>query len=120
MTCDFLNYGCNGGTTVSALIHLINQGVSLEVCQKMKFKNVDLICEKKCQNSRINYHTYKIDKLSLKRISNIKEIKDNVFENGPIYAELIVNEDLFHYKRGIYSNVINNFIGYHAVRVIIS
>lgn len=117
LTCDFLNYGCKGGTTISGLIHLINHGVALEVCQNIKFKNVDLICEKKCQNSRINYQTFKIDKGSLKRLTGIKQIKDDIFENGPLYAEMIIYEDFFHYKRGIYSNVINNPIGYHAVRV---
>ena len=104
---------------MSSLIHLANKGTTLDICQKIKFNSISYNCQKNCQKENIKYQSFKINKNSIRRIIDIKEIKDDSFENGPIYAEMKVYEDLFHYKRGVYHNVSTNFIGYHAVRVFI-
>jgi len=125
LACNKLNYGCNGGRVEAALYHLVQSGITTEICQRInvhKFsdnENHNIDCKANCDFDFITKHMFYIDRKAIKLIDSFQEARESLFNDGPLYAEMRVFEDFFHYNGGVYNNIVGMFIGYHAVRVIL-
>lgn len=49
---------------------------------------------------------------------NADEIRQEIFENGPVEGAFTVYEDLLSYKSGVYQHVHGKALGGHAIRIL--
>lgn len=78
----------------------------------------------KCQNTcEEGYSTpYQKDKHFGKKsysiTKNPDDIRQEIFENGPVEGAFTVYEDLLSYKSGVYQHVHGKVLGGHAIRIL--
>jgi len=51
-------------------------------------------------------------------VLGIEAIKQAIFKHGPVTAEMIVYEDLYYYKTGIYEHVTGEKVTPHAISIV--
>ncbi|KAF6217105.1 hypothetical protein GE061_001458 [Apolygus lucorum] len=92
-------------------------------CDQVRIPNGGLgpACQEKCTNA--DYKTsFANDKHKVKSVNlydSVESAQEDIMENGPIQAAFSVYPDFFHYKSGVYRNVIPfPRLGGHAVRVL--
>ena len=54
----------------------------------------------------------------MKIITSIEEMQREIYKNGPIIVGLIVWEDMYNYRSGIYSPTYGEIVGGHAIRAV--
>ncbi|XP_075231725.1 cathepsin B-like cysteine proteinase 3 [Lycorma delicatula] len=76
----------------------------------------------KCTNNRYITASYDKDKMKMKQVyavpSKVVAIKSEIIKNGPVSASLIIYEDFFNYKRGVYYHTSGLEVGQHTVKLI--
>jgi len=107
-------YGCSTGTTIEgAAIFVRDTGVPPEACDP--FISADGSCSSAC--SDWGNRAYKITGYS--RINNtVDDLKNGVAAFGVVAAAMLVYDDFFSYKSGIYSHVSGNLVGWHGINIV--
>jgi len=123
VSCHDDHFGCYGGLLAQTWEYLAHFGIPTEECYSYKsadgsvpacpdpYRHKVDICD---DNSEPVYY----------RVSNvvhpqtIADIKAEIFENGPMEADLIVYEDFYYYESGIYRHQWGKDIGCHAIKVV--
>ena len=117
VNCDFENFGCTGGYFVPALDFLITEGVTTNQC--LKYKNEKEECHFSCDNpKKNNYDKYYCKPGSLKIFTETNDIQREIYNNGPVMVGLMVYEDLYSYKTGVYEYTAGGLIGGHGIRCV--
>lgn len=143
--CRKCGGGCFGGYSERSFIYMKEVGLitgggykSNDGCRPYKIPKCQLqnnlqLCEKirkltpsclylKCSNSKYVANSYDKDKIKMKTIysvpNDVKLIKSEIITNGPVSATIIIYEDFFNYKNGVYSHVTGSKIGKHVVKII--
>eukprot|EP00356_Strombidium_inclinatum_P013390 CAMPEP_0170481778 /NCGR_PEP_ID=MMETSP0208-20121228/2089_1 /TAXON_ID=197538 /ORGANISM="Strombidium inclinatum, Strain S3" /LENGTH=182 /DNA_ID=CAMNT_0010754541 /DNA_START=570 /DNA_END=1118 /DNA_ORIENTATION=+ len=116
INCDFENYGCVGGYMVPAVDFLITEGVATESC--VSYKNKYEQCSFRCDDEKQAYKKQYCKRGSLQIFTDRHEMQKEIHQDGPIMVGLLIYEDLYNYKSGIYEYTTGKFVGGHAIRAV--
>ena len=121
ISCDMLSYGCRGMSSISAFYTLIKKGVPHSSCQSLRIRRNNyqnnFNCLEMCDNEKNSPKYIKLYSENITKLESLLEIKHSLLNFGPLYAEMEILDDFFHYNRGVYKNVTSNVVGYHSIRV---
>jgi len=122
MSCDVTKYtlGCDGGVPEYAWKFLETTGITTEACTPF-IGNKTEACPTSC-NGTTTFHKYKAVSGSTRLIdgaSGIGAVQQDMYANGPVQAAMLVYQDFFAYKSGIYQhNKSAKFLGKHSVKLV--
>jgi C1A family cysteine protease len=110
--------GCGGGYINKAADFFVSTGLTLESCYT--YTHSDGWCGNACPSW--NSATYKLNKWSY--VSNpsmsysVNSIKDALVNYGPLATTMVVYQDFYNYKSGVYSYVSGSLAGGHGVTLV--
>ena len=76
-------------------------------------------CAKDCKDG--NNADYKSDLVKAKSAYSVfgeANIRQEIYESGPVEASFSVYEDFLTYKSGIYQHITGNYVGGHAIKIL--
>ncbi len=105
---------CAGGYIDLASEFLRTTGTNTEACYSYKTANGN--CGNACTNWQNNAFRIDIwDYVSTGETAAVSEIKNALYESGPLLSVLYVYEDYYSYRSGVYSYAWGKKLGGHAV-----
>jgi cathepsin B len=143
MACDYSSDGCYGGYPDKAFAYWQKKGV----CTGGKYEQRKVAeggckpypfpasrdadqdydtpsCKKRCENTKYTAHKYGDDlhygsDYTNLQFSDQEDIKDAMRKGGTVEADMVVYEDFFYYKSGVYQyDGVSEEAGGHAVRFV--
>jgi cathepsin B len=121
VSCDKANMACNGGYLNKAFNYLKKSGVVEEDCLPYVSGDGSVPA---CPNTCVDGFTKKTwteDKHFCKKTNSFwmnKNIKKEIFENGPVETGFKVYQDFIQYKSGVYRHTSGGMLGGHAVEIV--
>jgi C1A family cysteine protease len=116
VSCDYNNFGCNGGYLAPSLTYLLSEGLVSENC--LPYKNKGSLCAYKCDSSSEQYRKYACQTGSMKILTITEQIQQEIMTNGPMMVGFTVYNDFLSYSNGIYEPTTSDVAGGHAVKII--
>ncbi|XP_031625903.1 cathepsin B [Contarinia nasturtii] len=142
--CHTCGFGCNGGFPGAAWSYWVHKGIvsggaygSHQGCQPYQIAPCEHHvngtrgpcegeggktpkCAKQCNSDyTVPYNKDKhYGKKSYSIGKNTDEIRQEIYENGPVEGAFTVFEDLLSYKSGVYQHVHGKALGGHAIRIL--
>lgn len=121
ISCDITKYtlGCNGGVPEYAWKYLETTGISTEGCIPY-IGNKTEACPSSCADSS-PFRKYKVKIGSTRHLSGASStgaVQQDMYQNGPVQAAMLVYQDFFHYKSGIYRHTNGTLLGKHSVKLV--
>jgi cathepsin B len=120
VSCDYNNYGCDGGYLNLVWAYFTNTGVVTEGCFPYASQSgnaPDCPTTQKCANGAA-WKKYKCKGNSVVNPQTTDAIKTELYNNGPLEGAFTVYEDFFNYKSGVYYHVSGGVAGGHAIKVL--
>lgn len=120
VSCDYNNYGCDGGYLNLAWQYLTNTGIVTEGCFPYGSASGNApACptSKKCADGAA-WTKYKCKSGSVVNPTSVSAIQNELYNNGPLEGAFTVYEDFFNYKSGVYYHVSGGVAGGHAIKVL--
>jgi len=99
--CSLMNYGCNGGFATFSIDFLESDGLVSEACQP--YKDTTGQCSYKCTDPNVPFTKYYCKRNSMRIMNNEEDIKQEIYDNGPVSATLEIFTDFYTYSSGIYT-----------------
>jgi C1A family cysteine protease len=119
ISCDDRNAKCKGDRLDNTWKFLENYGTCTLQCKPYVSANGSVAdCWRSCKSNLIPYVKYKARAGSWRFISNIDQIKLEIYTNGPISAGMATYEDFQFYKSGVYKHVSGRQTDHHAVVIL--
>lgn len=123
VSCDYQNFGCEGGYLDKVWDFLATVGVPTEKCYKYKSAggSVPACPDKKshkvkvCDDKTVPVY-YRVSKVV--HPVTIADIKAEIQANGPMETGFTVYEDFMSYSGGVYKHVTGGQLGGHAIKVL--
>jgi len=118
-------FSCGGGGCESgwrpgnAMAYLKSSGVPDETCFPYLggAKGEDISCKSTCSNSK--ERSFKIADHNMPTwLWGSKDAVKNALQKGPVVTSMLVYDDFFYYKSGIYKHTTGSMAGGHAVTII--
>jgi cathepsin B len=117
VSCDYTNYGCNGGFLTGSLEYIMNEGLVTEDC--LPYKNSAELCTYTCTNNPAQeYKKYYCKRGTMKIPTTHDAIKSEIMANGPMMVGFTIYKDFLSYSTGIYVPTTTEVAGGHAVKII--
>lgn len=117
VSCDYSNYGCDGGYLDHGMQYLVSIGIVSDKCLPYTSGNGYVgTCPKKCKLTTTVWKKRKA--ISYTMFSAINDIKVSLINEGPVATGFDVYDDFMSYAGGIYSRTSDNLLGGQAVKVI--
>lgn len=121
VSCDDSDYGCQGGYLDHAWNYLENYGIVSDKC--FPYTSGDgtapqCLSGDSCADSSVEFAKYKCAEGSVVVGSTPREIKEEIFKNGPMETAFTVYEDFMNYKGGVYHYTSGKLLGGHAIKVL--
>jgi C1A family cysteine protease len=106
---------CIGSRLDDPLDRFKDSGLATEKCFSYFSGDVGKVfnCANKCKDWKTN--AFFIKDWNSKYKPSIKEIKDEILNNGPVMISMAVYDDFFNYSRGVYTHILDSICGYHAI-----
>mmetsp|Transcript_2076 Transcript_2076/g.3172 ORF Transcript_2076/g.3172 Transcript_2076/m.3172 type:complete len:367 (-) Transcript_2076:1357-2457(-) len=129
ISCDTTNRGCKGGYIGQAWEWLSTEGAVSERCMPYASTGEYCVqCTSRCAygtnitlaprlKAKMHYRVG-IDIPSLLFNTGVHAIQEEILTNGPVVGGMYIYEDLFYYKRGIYTHSKGEKGVSHAVKII--
>ena len=120
VSCDYTNYGCQGGILNRAWSFVEKQGVTSWECLPYTSGNGTTgSCPSHCADGspikRVKaVHARHINEL----FGRDDAIAEEIVNNGPVQVAFKVYEDFMHYTGGVYQHKTGSMLGGHAVMAI--
>jgi len=105
---------CNGWYMDDACDYLKNNGIPDEAC--FPYTDNPMNCSYTCSDWKKWIGDTKIQEWS--NTTDIKEMKENLINNGPQITGMAVYDDFFYYSSGIYKHISGSLAGYHCICVV--
>ena len=116
VSCDYNNYGCDGGYLDYAWQYLESTGAVTESCYPYESSSGSVpACKTECVDGE-EWVKYKAT--AYKEYTTPNAIKDTLQTDGPIQTGFTVYSDFMQYSGGIYKHVSGGLLGYHAVVIV--
>jgi len=119
ISCDITKYtmGCDGGVPEYAWRYLESTGISTDSCIPY-IGNKTEDCPKTCADGS-EMRKYKASMGSVILLDGASSAAQQYLAaDGPIQAAMLVYQDFFAYKSGIYHHVTGKFLGKHSVKIV--
>jgi cathepsin B len=116
VSCDFSNYGCQGGYLTNSWAFLVKTGIPTDACYPYTSGGgVRGACQTKCHDgSALVLH--KASKYYL--TGSVENTMNDIAANGPVEAGFSVYSDFMQYKSGVYQHKSGSLLGGHAVKIV--
>jgi cathepsin B len=121
VSCDTGDMGCQGGLLDRAWSYLEKSGIVADTCLPYVSgdgKTVPHCPHGTCSDSKLKFTKYRANAGSSKPLTCANQIKEEIFNHGPVQTGFMVYEDFMHYKSGIYEFTHGNQLGGHAVKIV--
>jgi len=127
MSCDISKYtmGCDGGVPEYAWKYLESTGISTEACVPFlgnKTEACPTTCNGTSSTGASSVKTYKVVPGSSRLVigaTGVGAVQQDMYANGPVQTAMLVYQDFFAYKSGIYRHSPNaKFLGKHSVKFV--
>jgi cathepsin B len=120
VSCDEEDYGCKGGLLDRAWKYLENTGIVTDSCFPYVSgeSQVAHCLHGACMDTSLKFIKYRAMKGSTSPLTCEAQIKEEIYQNGPVQTGFLVYEDFMHYKSGIYEFTHGTKLGGHAVKII--
>jgi cathepsin B len=119
VSCDYIDFGCSGGTLPTSWTFLRFMGITTEGCRPYTAGDghVDKcpIFSSDCADQSTFKKYYASEFYFLK---TVEDMKKNILEKGPIETGFMVYEDFISYKGGVYQRTSDKLLGGHAVKIV--
>jgi len=107
--------GCEGEFPDVVWDYVKTNGITTDEC--LPYKGRRNSCTNKCDNGNQKYKKYYSGEVKFMEDEN--EIKKEIMTNGPVTSMMLLYNDYYNYRNGIYSHGTNDdSIGYHAIVII--
>lgn len=116
MSCNYENYGCDGGYLVPAIDYLQAEGIADDQC--MPYQDEVSHCNYKCLDSKFAYKKHYCTVGSMVIAVSEQEIKEELYLNGPMIVALEMWEDFYNYEGGIYEQTTGEYTGGHSMKLL--
>jgi cathepsin B len=118
VSCDYIDFGCNGGTLIASWTFLRFFGVVTDSCRPYTAgQGVVDSCPIFSWTCADNSTFTKYYASTYYFFSSVERIKRNILEKGPVETGFMVYEDFLSYKSGIYKQTSDKLLGGHAVKI---
>jgi cathepsin B len=122
ISCDTAELGCSGGYISKSWAFLTNSGTVTEECYPYTSSAGTaascLDTPGTCVNKAIPYKKY-YAKNFVGYYASVSDIKNEIFNNGPVETGMLVYQDFYSYKSGIYQKSAGTtLLGGHAVKIV--
>jgi cathepsin B len=120
VSCDDGDFGCNGGYLDASWEYLEDTGIVDDACFPYVSGGGDS-GECKIQSGRCvdgKTDAKKFHAKNVRTFTSTTEIKEDIFNNGPVETGFLVYKDFISYKGGIYKKTSDELLGGHAVKVV--
>ncbi len=118
VSCDTLNFGCQGGYLDKEWYTLEDQGTVSDACWPYQSGSGYVPrCRTTCTDGSA-MKAYKSKKNSLHKMGDVATIKMEIMANGPVETGFTVYEDFMYYNGGIYEHSWGSQEGGHAVKIV--
>ena len=120
VSCDYNNYGCDGGYINLAWSYLQNTGIVTDACfpyQSGSGNAPACPTSKTCADGSA-WTKYKCASGSVVNPTTVVGIQTELYNNGPMEGAFTVYEDFFSYSSGVYYHVSGGVAGGHAIKII--
>ncbi len=116
VSCETSVGYCQGNYMSSMMNYLVKKGVVKESCLPyVAGSGKTLKCPTKCSSGET---WSKIHASSYTSTSGVQNIKNAVYNSGPVAVWMEVYEDFYNYKAGIYKHTKGSSVGGHFVNII--
>jgi len=116
VSCDFSDYGCQGGYLTNSWAFLVKTGIPTDACYPYTSGGgVRGACLTKCHDGSA---------LVMKKASkyyltgSVDNTMNDIAAHGPVESGFSVYQDFMQYKSGVYQHKSGGLLGGHAVKVI--
>lgn len=119
VSCDYNNYGCNGGYIGLTWNYLQNPGAVAESCFSYASQsgNAPGCPNNACPNGGA-WKKYKCASGTIVNPTTVSAIQTELYNNGPMEGAFTVYQDFFSYSSGVYYHVSGGVAGGHAIKII--
>ena len=115
ISCDYLDSGCNGGSSPTAFTYLTYVGITTETCLPYaSASGIAPSCPTVC-NDNSTIIRYKSDSFTY---VSATMMQSELYNNGPFKVGFYVYDDFYDYESGIYSSLYGEYLGAHATLLV--
>jgi len=119
VSCDYIDFGCNGGTLYASWTFLRFFGITTDGCRPYTAGKGDVDSCPIFSSSCTDGSTFKKYYASTYYfLSSVADIKNNILLKGPVETGFMVYDDFLSYKSGVYKRTSDKLLGGHAVKII--
>jgi cathepsin B len=119
VSCDYIDFGCHGGTLPTSWTFLRFLGITTDGCMPYDAGtgHVDScpLWSSTCADGSQFQKYYASDFYFLE---TIEKMRQSILDKGPIETGFAVYEDFLSYKGGIYKRTSDKLLGGHAVKIV--
>ena len=113
ISCDTLDYACDGGNFYTAFTWFKNAGVTTEECLPyVSYYERVPSCPTTC-NDGTTITRYKCSSHTM--FASCAAAQEDMYANGPINAGFDVYYDFYMYESGVYVHLYGEYLGSHAI-----
>lgn len=116
VNCNYENFGCGGGYLMTTIDYLQVEGLVSREC--VPYAGVAQQCSYRCAEASIPMQRHYCKLGSLKVMTAIEEIQQELRDNGPLMMGLMIFEDFLSYESGIYKQTTGEIVGGHAMKLL--
>jgi cathepsin X len=127
LACDDKSNGCEGGDPISAYEYIYKRNITDETCAIYRargwtngFKCSNTTICKDCDHFRCfvpdDYNIYSISEYGI--VSGEENMKNEIFQRGPITCGISLTKELFKYKNGVFQDTSNSTEIIHEISVV--
>jgi cathepsin B len=119
VSCETDNFGCNGGWPNLSWAYMQKTGIVSDSCYPyVSGGGITKPCAIKDGKCVDGSPVKKYFAKDIKELKSIAEIKEDIFNNGPVEAYFTVYADFMSYKSGIYKQSSKRNVGAHAIKIV--
>jgi len=119
VSCDKSNLGCSGGYLDRSWSYLVKNGIVADKCYPYSSGSGQTgtcqISGGKCTDGSV---ATKYKAASFSTYKSVADVKNDIFNNGPVETGFLVYQDFMSYKNGVYKKSSNVLMGGHAVKIV--
>jgi cathepsin B len=119
VSCEADNFGCDGGWPNLSWAYMQKTGIVSDTCfPYVSGGGVTKPCSIKDGKCTDGSAAKKYFAKEIKEFKSIAEIKEDIFNNGPVETYFTVYGDFIYYSGGIYKRSSEEILGAHAIKIV--